>query len=215
MSTVDGFCGRHRGGIFSQQIPQSRGGSICCVWKAGWIRTRVRAVGPRRDKTGSNLMASATMISQVRPSAEGADVNGDGFPDLLIGAAQSDANGTNSAQAYVVLWRYTRRPPHLRRSTQRHLYRSQTADRVTATTSIGNVDKEDVQNASPGGLGFQLQESFDVNEPRHCAREPSVLRHSSGCKQGRSLRDGNGHVVEYRVHQCERRGHGFGHRSPG
>ena len=48
-------------------------------------------------------------------SASGGDFNGDGFDDIIIGAARADPNGVETGAAYVILWTGRRLCPNVER----------------------------------------------------------------------------------------------------
>ena len=51
---------------------------------------------------GFQINGEAAYDESGRPVASAGDINGDGFDDLIIGAAYADTNGDNSGAAYVV-----------------------------------------------------------------------------------------------------------------
>jgi hypothetical protein len=85
--------------IGSEMCDQARGCTYLVFGSpAGWSMGQSLSAADRRY-TGDHVNDIAAVLGG------GGDVNGDGYDDLLVGAAGSDANGNNAGAAYLVAGR--------------------------------------------------------------------------------------------------------------
>jgi hypothetical protein len=123
-------------------------------------------------------------------SVSAADVNGDGFSDLIVGAYFAGPQAPHSGAAYVV---YGGDPGRLRISSDglSATYTDTDGDRVTVRTDAG-VFTEELFDMRAEGVGFQL-ERLDLTDPGFSHATLEFLAKRQDWNQD-GTRDGNAKV---------------------
>jgi hypothetical protein len=96
------------GALFASRTGENEGAAYVVFGKADTAPVQLSAIEAGTEDRGV-FFAAAAAGDFTGASVGGADVNGDGLGDVLIGAPDGDLGGTDQGQVYVV---FGRRDPH-------------------------------------------------------------------------------------------------------
>ena len=99
----DGFDDVIVGAYQADPNGSASGASYVIFGKADWSSTSVVNLATPLDGTNGFTVKGAAAADVFGFAVSGAgDINGDGFDDVIVGAYESDLNGSNSGTSYVV-----------------------------------------------------------------------------------------------------------------
>ncbi len=118
------------------------------------------------SQRGFTIMGASLNDESGRSVSGVGDINGDGYDDLVLGAPNADANGTNSGRAYVVYGKYDEEPVDLQAVAAGiggFMIEGQADINFAgyAVSGAGDVNGDGLDDILVGAFGFDVgEESF-------------------------------------------------------